>query len=364
MNTDDRQYMLRAIELAANGLGRVSPNPPVGCVIVNGGKIVGEGWHQQYGGAHAEPNAINSAGENCQGATAYVTLMPCNHYGKTPPCTQALINAGIKRVVVAVDDPNEESGNGMQTMTDAGLTVETGLLAEEAEWVMHGFIKHIKTGLAHLHLKYAMTLDGKIATSSGDSKWISSESSRSHVQNLRRKSDAVMVGSGTARADDPSLNVREGDTSVQPFRVIVDSALTTVPEAKIFSTNGAKVIILCAESAETAKQEALINAGADILTISTDGAHLNLKEAISKLAEVYGIRNILCEGGAGLAGALMNAGLVDEISAFVCPKILGGSGISPFEGHSPQLMSDAVKMLHVTYRQFGDDLLINGRIIQ
>jgi len=359
--------MREAISLAAKGLGRVSPNPPVGCVIVKDGAIIGRGWHKVYGGPHAEPNALQNAGSEANGATAYVTLTPCNHYGKTPPCTKALIDAGIKRVVVAVDDPDATSGDGKETLLQAGIKVEVGVLQAEAEWSMHGFIKYITEKLPHVHLKYAMTMDGKIATNEGDSKWISSEKSRSHVQDLRRISDAVMVGSATAIQDNPSLNIREGDTSIQPVRVVVDSKLLCsgklTDNSALFKNAGGKIVFLSGEKKSSLPAQKLISMGAEILEIPRYGQHLNLHEGLQILAHEYGVRNILCEGGAGLAGALIQSQLIDEVSAFVCPKILGGSGLSPFEGPAKREMSDAFRLTDITFRQFDQDLLVNGKTL-
>ena len=359
---DDRRYMLQAIELAKNGLGWVSPNPPVGCVVVSDdGRIVGEGWHQRYGEAHAEVNALEQAGPCAKGATAYVTLMPCNHHGKTPPCTVALINAGIKRVVVSVDDPDPVSGDGVATLTQAGVSVETGLLSDVTTKVMHGFIKYIKTGLPHITLKYAMTLDGCIATASGDSKWISSDDSRNSVQILRTESDAVLVGSQTMLKDNPRLNVRDFSLS-QPFRVIIDSNLVTPEDANIFSTGGGKVIIIGGDDVEESRVAALRRAGAELLLVKRKFGHIDLTAAMKKLGSVFGIRSILCEGGAGIAGALIREELIDRVIAFVAPKILGGSGLAPTSGSSPEMMKDVICLENFECSVIGGDVLCSGWI--
>ncbi len=359
---DDRRYMLKAIELAKNGLGWVSPNPPVGCVIVSDeGRIVGEGWHQRYGEAHAEVNALEQAGQCAKGATAFVTLMPCSHHGKTPPCTIALINAGIKRVVVSVDDPDPVSGDGVATLTQAGISVEVGLLSDITKKVMHGFIKCIKTGLPHITLKYAMTLDGCIATASGDSKWISSEESRNSVQRLRTESDAVMVGSQTMLKDNPRLNVRDFSLS-QPFRVIIDSNLITPTNAKIFSSGGGKVIILCGNDVEDSKVSVLKKAGAEVLLVMRKSGHLDLTAAMKELVSIFGIRSILCEGGSGMAGALIREKLVDRVITFIAPKMLGGCGLSPVSGSSLEMMKDAICLDDFDCSVIGGDVLCSGWI--
>lgn len=358
---DDSKYMARALELAALGLGRVSPNPPVGCVIVRGGQIVGEGYHTRYGAPHAEPEALKAAGGDARGATAYVTLMPCNHHGKTPPCTGALIAAGVSRVVVAADDPNPQSAGGRETLEAAGITVETGLLTEQAEWLMHGFLKFIRYGLPHLCLKYAATLDGKIATTSGDSHWISSPESRQRVQQMRARCDAVLVGSGTATSDDPSLNVREIPDAPQPLRVVADSALRLSPDCKLLHTPGGKVIILTATDAPHEQEASLRAAGAEIIRVARGEDGLDLREGLHLLAKNHGVRNVLCEGGGHLSGALIRGGVVDEVAAFICPKLLGGTGLTPAEGANIREMAQALDLKEVTYDIIGGDMLICGR---
>ncbi len=356
----DRDYMLLALEQAQKGLGWVSPNPPVGCIIVDAEqRIVGEGWHQRYGEAHAEVNALTQAGITAKGATAFVTLMPCNHYGKTPPCTQALINAGVKRVVVSLDDPDPVSGSGAEVMRAAGIEVEIGLLAAETVKLMHGFIKYIRKGLPHVTLKYAMTLDGCIATASGDSKWISSTESRESVQLLRSQSDAVLVGSGTMLKDNPRLNVRDY-TQAQPYRVIADTSLVTPVDAEVFKTVGGKVILLAGERAAAERKQALQRAGAEILTVPEKSGHIDLAAALRSLGEIFGVRSIICEGGSGIAGSLVRQELVDRVVAFVAPKMLGGSGLSPTSGTAPDQMCEAVELQDFECRILGGDAVCSG----
>lgn len=359
---EDSKYMARALELAALGLGRVSPNPPVGCVIVRGGRIVGEGYHTRYGLPHAEPEALKAAGEDARGATAYVTLMPCNHHGKTPPCTGALIAAGVSRVVVAADDPNPQSAGGRETLEAAGIAVETGLLTEQAEWLMHGFLKFIRCGLPHLCLKYAATLDGKIATTSGDSRWISSPESRQRVQQMRARCDAVLIGAGTAAGDDPSLNVRDIPGAPQPLRVVADSSLRLDPGCKLLHTPGGQVVLIAADDAPPQKEQLLRDAGAEIIRAGRSEQGLNLREGLHLLAKNHGVRNVLCEGGGHLAGTLLREGLVDEVAAFICPKILGGKGLNPAEGGDIGKMAQALELREVVHETIGNDLLICGRL--
>lgn len=359
MSTDhDIKWMRRALELAENGWGLVSPNPPVGCVIVQDNALVGEGWHERYGGPHAEPNALRRAGDRAKGATAYVTLMPCAHHGKTPPCTDALIAAGIRRVVVAMDDPHSVSGDGASILRRAGIDVETGLLAEDAAYVMRGFLKHLRCGLPHLTLKYAMTLDGHIATRTGDSKWISSEESRARVQLMRAQSDAVLVGVGTALADDPRLTVRDQNAH-QPRRVIIDSTGRLSPDAKVFHEPGGDVWIMTTPRAQESWAEAIRQKGGRIVCLPANSAgQVDLKQAMKELA-AGGVRTVLCEGGAAMAGGLFDAGLVDEIAAFIAPRLCGG-GPSPVQGAGVRHMKDALGLRHCRHEIIGSDLFLQG----
>lgn len=354
-------FMSQAIELAALGKGRVSPNPPVGCVIVKDGLVVGRGYHQKFGEAHAEVSALNDAGDLAQNADVYVTLMPCSHHGKTPPCTEALIKAGVKKVFVAVDDADPVSGNGKEILERAGIVVNIGILHEEAMQVMHGFFKFLKTGLPHITLKYAMTLDGAIATETGDSKWISSSASREYVQNMRMAHDAIMVGSGTVKDDDPQLNIR-GECQKQPLRIIIDSQLTTSPEARMFGVDGGKVIILAAQGVDEEKVNALQDVGAEIIHTQSTGKHLDLNSAMKDLAIQYGVRDILCEGGSGLAGALMQARLIDEVVAFIAPKMIGGQGLCPVSAQGAKKMQDAILLKAPTTEVIGCDIVMRGFI--
>jgi diaminohydroxyphosphoribosylaminopyrimidine deaminase/5-amino-6-(5-phosphoribosylamino)uracil reductase len=356
----DNEFMSRAIKLAERGLGLVSPNPPVGCVIVRDGKIIGEGWHREYGFAHAEPNALDSAGD-ARGATAYVTLMPCNHTGKTPPCTEALIAAGIGRVVVAVDDPNPASGDGKVRLEQAGIPVEVGCMGREAAYVMAGFLKHARTGLPLVRLKYAMTMDGKTATRTGDSCWISCEQSREEVQRMRSMHDAVIVGSGTAVRDDPRLNVRDQNLP-QPLRVIVDSSARIPPESKIFSVPGGRIIIITTADAPSDALARLESAGAEILQTESLSGHVNLLEALTMLAGM-GVRTALCESGSTLSGALLKKNLVDEIHVFIAPKILGDNAApGGANGFSTMEMKDSLELTDMQSSRCGTDAHLIAKV--
>jgi diaminohydroxyphosphoribosylaminopyrimidine deaminase/5-amino-6-(5-phosphoribosylamino)uracil reductase len=358
----DECHLRLAISLAEKGLGHVSPNPPVGCVLAHGKNVVGEGWHQQHGAAHAEVNALAAAGENARGATAYVTLMPCAHHGKTPPCTDALIRAGVARVVVALDDPNPASLDGRAVLEEAGIAVSVGLLAEEAGYVMRGFLKNLATRLPFLTLKWAMTLDGKIATSSGNSKWISCEESRRYVQKMRSQHDAVMVGIGTALADDPRLNVREPGLP-QPRRVIVDSSGRLDPKARLFRERGGEVIVLMTRKVDSAKVKSLETAGATVIRLG-GGERVDLREGLEMLADL-GVRMVLCEGGSKIAGSLLEYSLVDEVVAFVAPKLAGGKdAYSPIGGKGLQLMEDAIPVNNFVFEKTGYDFCLRGRVGQ
>lgn len=359
-----QRYMRRAIELSRNGLGRVSPNPPVGCVLVQDDRVIGEGWHEKFGNPHAEVNALAAAvaaGHETRGATAYVTLMPCAHTGKTPPCTQALIKAEIARVVVAVDDPNPESGAGREILQAAGIQVNSGILSDEAVIPLRGFLKRLTNGLPFVTLKYAMTLDGHTATASGDSQWISSAESRDHVQQLRAEHDAVMVGLGTALADDPRLNVRNPDLP-QPRRIIIDSQARLSPQARMFNEPGGEILLLtCQTAAEKIKPFQAL--GATVLSVPP-GANggVDLTAALRLLAD-QGLALILCEGGATLAGGLVAANLVDEFVVFIAPKISGGkTAPGGVGGEGIVAMADAVNLQPFTITHYGEDICLRALV--
>ncbi|MTV47642.1 bifunctional diaminohydroxyphosphoribosylaminopyrimidine deaminase/5-amino-6-(5-phosphoribosylamino)uracil reductase RibD [Heliobacillus mobilis] len=364
---DEKQYMARALELASLARGRTSPNPVVGCVIVKDGQVVGEGYHEKAGTPHAEVHALRQAGDKAQGATLYVTLEPCSHYGRTPPCVEAVIAAGIGRVVAAVPDPNPKvAGRGFRRLQEAGIPVDVGILAEEAAAINQPFFTWVTRGRPWVLLKWAMTLDGKIATATGDSRWISGPDSRRVVHQWRNIYDAVLVGIGTLLADDPELSVRlpeskEG-TYRNPVRIIVDSQARTPLTAKILSSE-APTIIATSERAPSERIEALEKAGAVVLPCPTNAqGKVDLPALLKKLAD-RGFTSLLVEGGAQIHGSFLAQDLVDQVAVFVAPKVVGGDGApSPVGGTGVSLMKDARVLQHSTFRPLGDDWLLQGTL--
>lgn len=360
MNIHEK-YMRLALDLARKGEGMTSPNPVVGAVIVRNGRIAGKGYHKKAGLPHAEINAIEDAGKMAKGSTLYVTLEPCDHFGRTPPCTDAIINSGIKNVIVAALDPNPvTSGRGIRTLNKSGINTKVGLLGNEARAMNKPFEKYITKKLPYVTVKAAESLDGKIAARSGDSKWITSESSRRYVHGLRRKADAVMVGANTVLRDDPSLMARTRGTE-QPVRIIVDSALRTPLNARIFSgIKESPLIIATASGSSRAKRyEAR---GARVLKVAPKNGMVSLKALLRELAKME-ITNILVEGGGSLNASLFEEGLVDKVIFFVAPKIIGGkSAITPVEGRGAGDIGSAVKLKNVRAKRFGDDIMIEAEV--
>lgn len=321
MFPEDYRYMARALTLARRGLYGTDPNPRVGCVVVRDGKIVGEGWHERAGEPHAEAIALEEAGEKARGAMTYVTLEPCCHYGRTPPCTDALLKAGITRLVAAMPDPNPQvAGKGLAILQDAGIGVDCGLLEAEARALNPGFIQRMTKGRPFIRIKLAMSLDGRTALASGASQWLTGEAARMDVQRLRARSSAILTGSGTLLADNPSLNVRLPEATRQPMRVILDTDLQTPPTAKTLRLPGA--VLICTAVADTAAQNALLTAGADISVIPRTKRGLDLCAVVSELARRE-CNEVQVEAGPTLAGAFLQAGLVDEIVLYMAPLLLG-----------------------------------------
>jgi diaminohydroxyphosphoribosylaminopyrimidine deaminase / 5-amino-6-(5-phosphoribosylamino)uracil reductase len=350
----DTQFMARAMELARKGLYTTDPNPRVGCVLVKDDEIIAEGWHQRAGCAHAEVNALNKT-NSAFGATAYVTLEPCSHHGRTGPCCDALISAGVARVVIAMQDPNPlVSGNGVSKLRLAGIEVETGILEQDAKQLNRGFIKRMISGLPFISSKLAMSLDGRTALASGESKWITSTQSRLDVQRLRAQSSAILTGINTVLADDPLLNVRLGDCEVeQPVRVILDSALQFPSKAKMLAEGAAVWIVTCSQNDE--KRAALEQSGVRVLTVAPQQGRTDLKQVFKMLAKEQ-INNVWVEAGATLNGALIESGLVDEWLVYMAPCILGDSGRGLF--HLPQIqhMTERKNLQLNSVRQVGPDL--------
>ncbi|OFT00926.1 riboflavin biosynthesis protein RibD [Neisseria sp. HMSC31F04] len=323
--------MRRALTLAAEGRFSTSPNPRVGCIIAHGGRIVGQGFHLKAGGPHAEVHALRQAGENARGATAYVTLEPCSHYGRTPPCAEALIQAGVSRVVAAIADPNPQvAGKGLAMLSAAGIRTESGLLETEARELNRGFLSRIERGRPFVRLKCAASLDGKTALSDGLSQWITGEAARHDVQILRAESCAVLTGIGTVLADDPQLNVRAFPTLRQPLRIVLDSRLRLPPTAKLLADPESPILLLTAVPPE--KYPAALTAvpHLDILTVPAADGRISLPAALPLLSE-RGIGELLVEAGATLCGAFLQADLADEIVLYQAGKILGGNARSLFD---------------------------------
>ncbi len=326
MFTDfDYQQMNRALQLAQQAVCCPHPNPRVGCVIVKDGVVVGEGFHHRAGENHAEINALNTAGHQAQGATVYVTLEPCCHHGKTPPCTTALIAAGVDEVVIAMEDPNPDvAGKGLRQLEAAGIRTRCGLMADQATRFNRGFIKRMQTGLPFVRCKLAMSLDGRTAMKTGESQWITSPDARRDVQKMRAASDVIMTGIGTAMADDPQLNVRLADLCAeldqQPLRLVVDSQLRLTPNAKILSVPG-KTLVVCAVN-NPKKASILEQAGADVLCLPDRYGMVDVEALLYELGKRQ-INELLIEAGATLCGTFMQKKLIDEIIVYMAPILMG-----------------------------------------
>lgn len=354
----DVEYMACAIRLARKGMYTTHPNPRVGCVLVKDGNIVGEGWHERAGDPHAEVNAIKVAGENAKGATAYITLEPCCHHGRTPPCTDALIAAEISRVVAAMPDPNPQvAGRGMQAIADAGIETSIGLLQKEAESLNPGFIKRMQTGRPYVRLKQAISLDGRTAMASGESKWISGEPARADVQRLRAQSCAIITGSGTVLADDPSLNVRDMDIGRQPLRVVIDSVLSMPETAKMLSLEGETLVVTASGDAD--RVALFVNAGAEVLCLPGGVGKVDLPALLQHLA-AQEINEVLIEAGTVLSGGLLSAGLVDELVVYLSPHIMGNAARGMFNLPAIENMAERMSLEFKDVTTVGDDLRITA----
>jgi diaminohydroxyphosphoribosylaminopyrimidine deaminase/5-amino-6-(5-phosphoribosylamino)uracil reductase len=351
--------MRRALQLARKGVGSTAPNPAVGSVIVKDGVIVGEGWHKKAGTPHAEIHALNQAGASARGADLYVTLEPCSHFGKTPPCADAVIAAGVKRVFIGMIDPNPQvSGRGVEKLRAAGIEVATDILAAECRELNRPFIKHITTGLPYITMKSAMTLDGKTAGLGGDSKWITSAVSRRLVHRLRTSVDAVMTGSGTLLADDPQLTVRM-TKGKNPLRIVVDSSLRIPLKSRLLKEAHKNPVIIAALSGDAAKIDALTAQGAEVLLCSGKGGAVDLPDLLCRLG-ARGIQSILLEAGERLCGEMLRNGLIDRFLLFYAPKLLGGVGKGLFSGVGAPLMADAVPLVIKKITKIGCDILVEA----
>ncbi len=367
----DRVHLARAIELAGRGVGVVKPNPVVGAVIARDGEVLGEGWHERFGAAHAEVNAIEACGlADLAGATLYVSLEPCCHEGKTPPCTEAIVQAGVGRVVVGSDDPTEKAaGRGLGILRDEGVEVvlADGELATRARLLNQAFRKHARVGRPWVLFKSAMTLDGKVATRAGDSQWISGEESREVAHHWRASVDAVIVGIGTALADDPQLTARPDGTpacpSEQPRRVVFDSLARLPSDSRLLAaTAEIPLTVIVSRAAARADTDALEAAGAQVLLATGENEPARVRSALDQLGQL-GVASALLEGGPHLAGAFLDAGEIDEIRLFLAPLLLGGrTARDPLEGEGVERISEAIRALTFDCERIGEDLLVCARL--
>ena len=360
----DQNYMLQAIQLAKQGEGWTNPNPMVGAVIVKNGWIIGKGYHKKCGELHAERNAIASLTESAEGATIYVTLEPCCHYGKTPPCTEAIIEQKIKRVVIGSRDPNPKvSGKGIKMLQEAGIEVIEDFMRKECDRLNPVFFHYITTKTPYVVMKYAMTLDGKIATKTGASKWITGEAARAEVQHMRHRYMGIMAGIGTVIADDPMLNVRmEGWKS--PIRILCDSGLRIPLDGQIVKSAGKyRTIVAYADSENTeAKRKRLHEMGVETIWCPDENNQVDLKKLMRYLGE-EGIDSILLEGGGTLNDSALRAGIVQEVQAFIAPKLFGGmNSKTPVEGIGVRFPSEAVKLKCTDICQIGEDIRITCQV--
>jgi diaminohydroxyphosphoribosylaminopyrimidine deaminase / 5-amino-6-(5-phosphoribosylamino)uracil reductase len=367
----DKLHLARAIELAGRGVGAVKPNPAVGAVIARDGHVLGEGWHERFGAAHAEVNAIEACGmADLSDATLYVSLEPCCHEGKTPPCTDAIVQAGIRRVVVGSDDPTEKAaGRGLGILRDEGIDVvlADGELATQARLLNQAFRKHARVGRPWVLFKSAMTLDGKVATRAGDSQWISGEASRALAHQWRASVDAVVVGIGTALADDPQLTARPEGTPFepgeQPRRVIFDS-LARLPATSQLVAAAAEIplVVIVSRAAARADTDVLETSGAQVLVATGENEPARVRSALDQLGQL-GVASVLLEGGPHLAGAFLDAGEIDEIRLFLAPLLLGGrTARDPLEGEGVERISEALRALTFDCSRVGEDLLVSARL--
>ncbi len=367
----DKAHLARAIELAHNGAGAVRPNPVVGAVVARDEEVLGEGWHEEFGAAHAEVNAIEACGlEDLSGATLYVSLEPCCHEGKTPPCTEAILQAGLRRVVVASDDPTEKaSGRGLGILRDEGVEVviAEGELATRARLLNQAFRKHARVGRPWVLFKSAMTLDGKVATRTGDSKWISGEDSRELAHRWRASVDAVVVGIGTALTDDPQLTARPdgllAELPHQPQRVVFDTLARLPPTSQLVAAAAEiPLTVVVSRAAARADTDALEAAGVQVLVATGENEPARVRSALDQLGAL-GTASVLLEGGPHLAGAFLDAGEIDEIRLFLAPLLLGGSAArDPLEGKGVERISEALRALTFDCKSIGEDLLISARL--
>jgi diaminohydroxyphosphoribosylaminopyrimidine deaminase/5-amino-6-(5-phosphoribosylamino)uracil reductase len=359
MISTDAKYMKRALMLAKKGLGNTFPNPAVGCVIVKNGIIIGEGWHKKAGGHHAEVHALEMAGDGARGADVYVTLEPCSHTGKTPPCSKALIRAGVKRVVAGMRDPNPQvNGGGLKDLQQAGIETSCGVLEEECRAINRPFLKFISTGQPYVTYKCAMTLDGKIASVTGESRWISCEASRKIVHRMRAESNAIMVGVDTIIADNPQLTVRHVKGR-NPLRIIVDSRLRTPESVAVLSGIMAHGTIIATTEENPKVHARYLKSGTTVLVCKSKDGKVDLHDLWNKLGKL-GIHSLLLEGGSRLAGEALNEGLIDECVFFYAPKVVGSDGFSPFAITGTVDMAHSIMFRDLSMRRVGTDIMVTA----
>lgn len=358
--TTDEKYMQLALDLAASARGNTNPNPLVGAVIVKDGVIVGTGLHRKAGEPHAEVHAFRMAGEHAKGATLYVTLEPCSHYGKTPPCANLVKESEVSRVVVAMQDPNPAvAGNGIQLLRDAGIEVEVGVLEEKSRRLNERFIHNMITKRPFIISKYAMTLDGKIAAHTGHSKWVTGAEAREDVHHIRHEVDAILVGVGTVIADNPSLTTRLNDRhGKNPIRIIMDSSLRTPAHANVLNVEEAKTIIVCSEDVMQEQIDILEAKGVTVLPVRKSNEGLHIDDMLEKLY-VLGITDILVEGGSAINASFLQNAAIDKYVIYVAPKVLGGSlSLTPIAGYNAATMDEAWDVEFASFDKVGQDLRI------
>lgn len=359
----DSDYMRLALQLAQKGCGWVSPNPMVGCVIVKNGEIIGQGWHEKYGQPHAERNALSSCRESPEGAVMYVTLEPCCHYGKQPPCTEAILSSGIKKVFVGSSDPNPlVAGKGIQILREHGVEVTEHILKEECDRLNEVFFHYIRTRRPFVVMKYAMTMDGKIAAYTGASKWITGEPARNHVHRQRHRYRAIMAGVGTILSDDPMLTCRI-DNGRNPIRIVCDTNLRTPVTAQVVRTAKQIPTIIAVCHADREKTSAFEEAGCQIIHLGEEGGHVDLRQLMEELGQRE-IDSVLLEGGGTLNWSALQSGIVQKVQAYLAPKLFGGqTAKTPVGGTGVPAPADAFSLKNSTVTRLGEDFLIEGEVI-
>ncbi|MCW8133158.1 MAG: bifunctional diaminohydroxyphosphoribosylaminopyrimidine deaminase/5-amino-6-(5-phosphoribosylamino)uracil reductase RibD [Planctomycetota bacterium] len=365
---DHEKCMKQALELAANGRGWTSPNPVVGAVVVKNGKVVGKGWHRRFGEAHAEVHALDAAGKKAKGAVLYVTLEPCNHFGKTPPCVDAILKAGVKTVVLGTRDPHEKAAGGIKALQKKKVKVVEGVLEKQCRRLNAAFFKFVRTGQPLVSAKWAMTADGKIATARGDSKWITSPRARAFAHLLRGRHDAVLVGIGTVLTDAPLLTCRLGlerpeQGHWQPRRVILDSQARMPLDAPLWTAeNGGPIVIVTSSDAPIDRVKALKDKGAEIVSLFSKDGRLPIPEVLKALVKL-GVMSVYVEGGAEVLGSFLDERVVDRAYVFVAPKIVGGrEGVTAVRGRGVERVSDSQELRVTGLKRLGDDVMISGRL--